>query len=400
MHKHCLQKLQKEGLIVPLNACDAGTHSDIDLFANDTRDAAFREDLVCFRGLLEHPSLQINGKFFEKKYLLSANGRKRVLVLEQDPEAVGLDLTESSTKTEILMSDYFKYQAAFCEKYASRRAMYRERIFGKQAAAAAAVAGGSGRENGSWGGGGGGADAEDASGAPGSDIRVSHFFARMRKFCSHLDLLPENKWHRQHKELRKLPPWLYCQTNEDLLRYCRKPIPGMTSPQMYVKVPGVWTAAHEENNQFRSVNVNHGPGPCEWAGIAAKHTPRLRELILASHNIDIYKEEGRWVPPLDYLIQHKIPVITGMQKKSDLILVGIGCVHWVYSCGRATCTAWNVGELSHDMFDAAFKRWDENIKIGKKTNEQFHLLLLPPPLPTPPPPARKVFTIVSSRVSR
>ena len=138
----------------------------------------------------------------------------------------------------------------------------------------------------------------------------------------------------------------------------------MTTPQMFVKVPGVWTAAHEENNQFRSVNINHGPGSCEWAGISAVHTPRLRKLVIASHNIDIYKEEGRWVPPLDYLIKHKIPVITGIQRKSDLILVGIGCVHWVYSCGRTSCTAWNVGELSHEMFNAAFTR-GENAKIGE-----------------------------------
>ena len=373
LHKRCLRKLQDEGLIVSLTAYDAGARSDIDLFAKTTRDAAFREDLACFRGLLDHPSLKMNAKYFEKRYLLSANGRKRVLVLEQDPEAVGLDLAESSTKTEILMSDYLKYQAAFCEKYASRRALYRERIFGNPAAAAATGAVDSSRGNHST-------DVVDAGGVQGSDTRVGQFFARTRKFCSHLDLLPEDKWRHQHAELRKLPPWLYCQTNEDLLRFCRKPIPGMTSPQMYVKVPGVWTAAHEENNQFRSVNVNHGPGPCEWAGIASKHTPRLRELVLASHNIDIYKEEGRWVPPLDYLIQHKIPVITGMQNKSDLILVGIGCVHWVYSCGRATCTAWNVGELSYHMFDAAFKRWDENLKIGKYTS----VLLLHPHYPAFP----------------
>ena len=81
------------------------------------------------------------------------------------------------------------------------------------------------------------------------------------------------------------------------------------------------------------------------------HTPRP-ELVIASHNIDIYKEEGRWVPPLDYLIKHKIPVITGIQRKSDLILVGIGC--FGYTPGRTSCTAWNVGELSHEMFNAAF----------------------------------------------
>ena len=145
---------------------------------------------------------------------------------------------------------------------------------------------------------------------------------------------------------------------------------------MYVKVPGVWTAAHEENNQFRSVNINHGPGPCEWAGVAAVHVPRLRRLVLASHNIDIYKEEGRWMPPLEYMIKHEVPVITGMQREGDAVTVGIGCVHWVYSRGRTCCTAWNIGELSFDMFDAAFRRWDDNIEIGKYNSRRFDVLLL------------------------
>ena len=105
-------------------------------------------------------------------------------------------------------------------------------------------------------------------------------------------------WSKQLNELSKLPSWLYCQTQDDVLHHVRKQIPGMTTPQMFIKVPGVWTAAHEENNQFRSINVNHGPGPCEWAGVAAKHVPRLRQLILETHQIDIYKEEGRWMPPL------------------------------------------------------------------------------------------------------
>lgn len=362
VHKKCLKKLQDEKLILPLNSLNAGGDSDVDIFANDTRDAAFREDLFCFRKLLKNPGLKMNTKYFERKYVQAANGRKRVLVLEQDPDAIGLDLKKSSTKTEILLADYYKYQGSFCEKYAARRAMYRERVFeGLRAENRSADM--QNQDNSSWST--GDAAASNISSSRNEAKRTGIFFSKTRKFCSHLDLLPETKWRRQHRELQKLPPWLYCQTSEDLLRYCRRQIPGMTSPQMYIKVPGVWTAAHEENNQFRSVNVNHGPGPCEWAGIAAIHTPRLRQLVLESHNIDIYKEEGRWVPPLDYLIKHKIPVITGLQNESDLILVGIGCIHWVYSSGQATCTAWNVGELSYKMFDAAFRRRDENLKIGK-----------------------------------
>ena len=82
------------------------------------------------------------------------------------------------------------------------------------------------------------------------------------------------------------------------------------------------------------------------------------------------------MPPLEYMIKHEVPVITGMQREGDAVTVGIGCVHWVYSRGRTCCTAWNIGELSFDMFDAAFRRWDDNIEIGKYKSRRFDVLLL------------------------
>ena len=70
------------------------------------------------------------------------------------------------------------------------------------------------------------------------------------------------------------------------------------------------------------------------------------------------------MPPLDYMIKHKVPVITGIQEAGDAVTVGIGCVHWVYSRGKTCCSAWNIGDLSFDMFEAAFRRWDDNLEIG------------------------------------
>ena len=80
----------------------------------------------------------------------------------------------------------------------------------------------------------------------------------------------------------------------------------MTSPQMYIKVAGVWTAAHEENNRFRSINCSHGPGVNHWGGVDAKYATRLRELVLKHHSVDIYKSESTWLPDLAFLVQHEI----------------------------------------------------------------------------------------------
>ena len=309
--------------------------------------------------MLYHKDIKMNNDLFNDNSLLNASKRAKVLVLEQDPDAIGMDLQKSSKKIESNISSYNNYQSNFCSRFASRRAQHRKYIFGttttttttttkqepntttsttitttttaqpppkstKTALSSSTSSTSStpsstttnklnnddntytfstqrSQEQ---------VDAAPASSKWYSLVNVNSsgkFFEKVRKFCSHLDLLPMDNWQLQHDELNKLPDWIYCQTKKDILRFCRKPIPGMTSPQMYIKVPGVWTAAHEENNQFRSVNVNHGPGPCEWAGVAAEHVPRLRRLVLQSHSIDIYKEEGKLKnEQIEILVGHKM----------------------------------------------------------------------------------------------
>jgi hypothetical protein len=72
------------------------------------------------------------------------------------------------------------------------------------------------------------------------------------------------------------------------------PPPPPPLPQLYIKVPGVWTGGHEEACRFRSVNCCHGPGASEWGAIEGRHAPRLRELVLAEFGVDIYRSEGEW----------------------------------------------------------------------------------------------------------
>ena len=46
---------------------------------------------------------------------------------------------------------------------------------------------------------------------------------------------------------------------------------GMNSVQLYMKVPGARTPGHQENNNFCSVNINIGPGDCEWFAVHNKY---------------------------------------------------------------------------------------------------------------------------------
>ena len=50
---------------------------------------------------------------------------------------------------------------------------------------------------------------------------------------------------------------------------------------MFHKVPGVWTGGHEENCRFHSININIGPGVCEWYAVDRVYSHRLRQLVKA-----------------------------------------------------------------------------------------------------------------------
>ena len=42
----------------------------------------------------------------------------------------------------------------------------------------------------------------------------------------------------------------------------------MNSIQLYIKVPGCRTPGHQENNNTCAININVGPGECEWYCVA------------------------------------------------------------------------------------------------------------------------------------
>ncbi len=49
-----------------------------------------------------------------------------------------------------------------------------------------------------------------------------------------------------------------------MLSHVGHSILGMNTVQLYMKVPGSRTPGHQENNNFCSININIGPGDCEW----------------------------------------------------------------------------------------------------------------------------------------
>ena len=74
----------------------------------------------------------------------------------------------------------------------------------------------------------------------------------------------ENAWAVELNELQKLPEWLRPRSSKNMLSALSFPVQGMNTVQVYMKVPGSRTPAHQENNNFCSVNINAGPGETEW----------------------------------------------------------------------------------------------------------------------------------------
>jgi len=114
----------------------------------------------------------------------------------------------------------------------------------------------------------------------------------------------------------------------DCLSYVREHIPGMTIPQMYLKVPNVWTGGHEENLRMRSVNINHGPGNSFWWASPSEDTDKIYSNVKQKWNLDIFKKEGVYFPHFDFFLLNQIRVFYALQQQGDVILVGPGSIHW------------------------------------------------------------------------
>jgi hypothetical protein len=87
---------------------------------------------------------------------------------------------------------------------------------------------------------------------------------KMIRFGTNLDLSDEKKWKPQLQELNKLPAFTKVVAASNMLSHIGHSILGMNTVQLYMKVPGSRTPGHQENLNYCSVNINIGPGDCEW----------------------------------------------------------------------------------------------------------------------------------------
>ncbi|CAG9581195.1 unnamed protein product [Danaus chrysippus] len=181
--------------------------------------------------------------------------------------------------------------------------------------------------------------------------------ARMLRFGTNVDLSDERKWRAQLTELQKLPAFARVASAANMLSHVGHVILGMNTVQLYMKVPGSRTPGHQENNNFCSININIGPGDCEWFGVPDSYWGGVRELC-DRHGLSYL--HGSWWPDPEELRAHGVPVYRFTQRPGDLVWVNAGCVHWVQATGWCNNIAWNVGPLTARQYSLALERYEWN----------------------------------------
>ncbi|XP_056156120.1 lysine-specific demethylase 6B isoform X2 [Lampris incognitus] len=191
------------------------------------------------------------------------------------------------------------------------------------------------------------------------------------KFGTNIDLSDPKRWKPQLQELQKLPAFMRVASSGNMLSHVGHTILGMNTVQLYMKVPGSRTPGHQENNNFCSVNINIGPGDCEWFSVHEDYWQAINDFC-EKHGVDYLT--GSWWPVLEDLYNANIPVYRFIQRPGDLVWINGGTVHWVQAVGWCNNIAWNVGPLNAYQYQLALERFEWNeVKKVKSIVPMIHV---------------------------
>ena len=97
------------------------------------------------------------------------------------------------------------------------------------------------------------------------------------------------------KEIMKLPHWTKVVSAGNILSHAGHKILGMNTVKVSLKVPYARTTARQEDNNFCVVNINIGPGECEWFGIPEDYWGAVYDLCDKN---GVNYLNGRWWPSM------------------------------------------------------------------------------------------------------
>ncbi|XP_054915502.1 lysine-specific demethylase 6A-like isoform X2 [Poeciliopsis prolifica] len=177
------------------------------------------------------------------------------------------------------------------------------------------------------------------------------------KFGTNIDVSDERKWKQQLQELSKLPAFARVVSAGNLLSHVGHTILGMNTVQLYMKVPGSRIPGHQEHNDFCAVNINIGPGDCEWFAVPEAYWGVMSNFC-EKNNINFLM--GSWWPNLEDLYESDVPVYRFIQRPGDLVWLNTGTIHWVQAIGWCNNIGWNVGPLTAHQYKLAVERYEWN----------------------------------------
>ena len=313
-----------------------------DAFSPQLQEFCYNNPIAVVRGLAN--VLRLDLGLFSTKSLVEANPEHLIEVRTQlkqppdenwDPEKRNLVWRCESHRSHTTVSRYAQYQASSFQDSLREEKDKALGVFREQQS-----------------------DSDSNSSVPtkGKKSKKSGVFQTV-KFGTNLDLSDEKKWKVQLQELMKLPAFARVVSAGNMLSHVGHMILGMNTVQLYMKVPGCRTPGHQENNNYCSVNINIGPGDCEWFGVPDEYWGVLYTLC-NKNNINYM--QGSWWPILDDLFAHNVPVYRFTQKPGDMVWVNAGTVHWVQAIGWCNNIAWNVGPLTANQYHLALERYEWN----------------------------------------
>uniref|UniRef100_A0AAY4BJD2 [histone H3]-trimethyl-L-lysine(27) demethylase n=1 Tax=Denticeps clupeoides TaxID=299321 RepID=A0AAY4BJD2_9TELE len=301
-----------------------------------------KNPITVIRGLAG--SLRLNLGLFSTKSLVEANADQMVEVRTQvqqpadenwDPSGTGQTWPCESSRSHTTIAKYAQYQASsFQESLQEEKGSDDE-------------------------------EDDEEEKKPTTALQISSKLkpvGKIIKFGTNIDLSDPKRWKPQLQELQKLPAFMRVSSSGNMLSHVGHTILGMNTVQLYMKVPGSRTPGHQENNNFCSVNINIGPGDCEWFAVHDNYWGAISDFC-EKHGVDYLT--GSWWPVLDDLYRANIPVYRFVQRPGDLVWINAGTVHWVQAVGWCNNIAWNVGPLNAYQYQLALERleWNEVKKV-------------------------------------
>lgn len=145
---------------------------------------------------------------------------------------------------------------------------------------------------------------------------------------------------------------------------------GINRVQEYFKAPGSRTGAHIETAALYSVNINIGPGSCDWYGVAPEHAGHLEKLIERKFPMNVGEDgEGSiygvkpW-PSLKDLEAEKIPFYKFTQGPDEMVFVGPMTFHWVETTGFTRNISYNVALPTKTQLQSMIVMYDHCTSRG------------------------------------